>query len=394
MRILVLSFYYPPDLSAGSFRIKALVDALQIEGGQSIQIEVISSQPSRYHSYQPIAAEYEEHDRLRIHRIALPAHQNGMVDQAKAYGVFAKSVWSETNGKRWDLVVATSSRLMTAALGAQVAKQTGARLYLDIRDLFTDTMSGILADSALRHLMPAFLWLEKKTLNTADRVNVVSEGFLPHVKLIAPSQTYRTFTNGIDDQFLTPDFTKSTNHNHDLPLVVYAGNMGEGQGLHKIVPEAAHLLRGIACFRLIGDGSCREKLKKAVSESNLSNVEILDPLPRNELFEHYRQADVLFIHLNDQPAFRKVLPSKFFECVATGKSILAGVAGYPAEFLRTNAPDAEVFSPCDSVELVAALRRLLVSPRIINRTSFKESFSRESIMLKMARDVLDIGSGK
>jgi hypothetical protein len=43
----------------------------------------------------------------------------------------------------YDLVLATSSRLMTAALGALIARRKRARLYLDIRDIFVDTIGDV-----------------------------------------------------------------------------------------------------------------------------------------------------------------------------------------------------------------------------------------------------------
>ncbi|MSQ98851.1 MAG: glycosyltransferase WbuB, partial [Xanthomonadales bacterium] len=349
MRILILSFYYPPDLSAGSFRVKALVDALQIEGGKALQIDVITTMPNRYRSHLADAAEYEEHDGVKIRRIVLPAHQSGMLDQARAFAIFALGVWGATQGKRWEIVFATSSRLMTAAMSVQIARRARAPLYLDIRDLFTDTMGDLLADSALKVFLPAFGWLEKRSLNAAQRVNMVSAGFLPHAKVLAPKQSFRTFTNGIDDDFLALDFSKPETQQQDLPLVVYAGNMGEGQGLHRVIPDAARRLVGKARFRLIGDGGCRAQLENALADAKVGNVEICDAVQRVALFEHYRQADILFLHLNDHPAFQKVLPSKIFEYAATGKPILAGVAGYPAEFLRDRVPGCEVFEPCDAV---------------------------------------------
>ena len=47
--------------------------------------------------------------------------------------------------ERYDLIFATSSRLMTAALAAWVSRRSGAPLYLDIRDLFVDTMNDVLS---------------------------------------------------------------------------------------------------------------------------------------------------------------------------------------------------------------------------------------------------------
>ena len=51
MRILLLSFYYPPDLSAGSFRAAALVKALTQAGSTGLTIDVLTTVPNRYKSF-------------------------------------------------------------------------------------------------------------------------------------------------------------------------------------------------------------------------------------------------------------------------------------------------------------------------------------------------------
>ena len=52
MRVLLLTFYYPADLSAGSFRAKALVDALRRQGGDDLSIDVVTTVPNRYHTHK------------------------------------------------------------------------------------------------------------------------------------------------------------------------------------------------------------------------------------------------------------------------------------------------------------------------------------------------------
>jgi glycosyltransferase involved in cell wall biosynthesis len=391
MRILILTFYYPPDLCAGSFRAKALVDALRAEGGQNLEIDVVTTLPNRYQSHLAEAPLFEEVDGLRIQRIGLPSHQSGFVDQAAAFAAFARHGSGRTKGQHWDVVVATSSRLMTAALGAHIANRMNAPLYLDVRDLFTDTMSDLLPGSLAATVLPVFRWLEARTFKAARAINVVSRGFLPHIRKIAPNGNFRTYTNGIDDEFLTENFAKNPGDGTELPLIVYAGNMGEGQGLHHVIPEAARLLQGKARLRLIGDGGKRVELAKAVSDAGVTNVEILDAVPRLELYAHYRAADILFMHLNDHSAFHKVLPSKLFEYGATSKPILAGVAGYPAEFLQTQLSGVAVFPPCDAQGMVAGIDQLVANPDVGDRQAFCEQYSRTAIMREMARDILAAG---
>jgi hypothetical protein len=147
LRILILTFYYPPDLSAGSFRAGALVRALLDAHGQGLQIDVATTAPNRYSTHKVEAPQSERQGAVSIRRFALPRHKSGMFDQALAFSAFASQVAVWSSGKRWDLVVATSSRLMTAVLGASLAGAVRAPLYLDIRDLFPDTAAASPATS-------------------------------------------------------------------------------------------------------------------------------------------------------------------------------------------------------------------------------------------------------
>ena len=96
-----------------------------------------------------------------------------------------------------------------------------------------------------------------------------------------------------------------------------------------------------------------------MNEFNLTNVEVLDPVSREDLMEQYKQADVLLIHLDDCKSFLKVIPSKLFEYSVTNKPILAGVSGHAASILLNEIPGSEVFSPCNSQEMKSALDNLL-----------------------------------
>lgn len=384
MRILLLSFYYPPYIGPGPLRAKSIVDALLAVGGEEMQVDVLTTLPNRYHTLEVTAPLVEQFGPVSITRIALPEHKSGMADQARAFVRYARAVQQRVRGGQWDVVVATSSRLMTASLGAWVAKRRGAMLYLDIRDLFTDTMEDVLAKSPLRGLLPGFRVLERWTFRAARQMNVVSAGFLPHIQRVAPDLTPSVYTNGIDPMFVEMDFTQSIPA--EKPVVLYAGNMGEGQGLHRIIPDVATAMPGVQ-FRLIGDGGRREALLKSVERLSLTNVDILNPVARDALMEAYRQADVLFLHLNAYKAFHKVLPSKIFEYATTGKPILAGVAGHAADFLRDHVAGIEVFAPCDSDAMQAGLQRLLSGPRMIDRSEFCSLHLRENIMKQMARDI-------
>ena len=77
----------------------------------------------------------------------------------------------------------------------------------------------------------------------------------------------------------------------------------------------------------------KKRIKKSIIERDCKNIELLDAVDRSELIDIYAKADILFLHLNDFLSFRKVLPSKIFEYAASGKPIIAGVAGCAKDML-------------------------------------------------------------
>lgn len=156
--------------------------------------------------------------------------------------------------------------------------------------------------------------------------------------------------------------------------------------MHSIIPELARRFSDRMHFKIIGDGGRRSQLASAVKSLGCSNVEILPPVNRNELIEIYQKADVLFLHLNDYAAFRKVLPSKIFEYGALGKPIWAGVAGYAAEFIKENLNNSAVFMPCDVEEAHKSFDNLELATR--PRDDFVEKFSRAKIMKNLAANII------
>lgn len=387
LKILLLSFYYPPDIGPGSLRAKSIVDSLIEESSDNLTIDVLTAMPNRYNSYNLSAKKYEENKKLYIHRIKILKHKNKMFDQVKSYIYFSFTVLKFIKNKDYDIIVATSSRLMTAVLGAYIAKKKNSRLYLDIRDLFADTMNSLFKKNFLGFLLPILNLLEKWTFESADKINIVSGGFLDYFDKFYPKINPTIYTNGIDDYFLNYKFTKD--HQNKNYKILYAGNIGEGQGLDKIIPKAASENQNLY-FKIIGDGSSRKLLTENKYIKSLNNVEVIDPISREDLIKEYEKADILFIHLNDYKAFHRVLPSKIFEYAALNKPILAGVSGYAAKFLRNYIPDTEIFDPCDHEEMKKCIVKIIKNKKLINRSDFILKFRRKNIMKKLAKDILSL----
>lgn len=383
-KILYLSFYYYPDLSAGSFRNTPLSEKLanEFEG----EVHVMTTQPNRYSSFRTKAPSFEERGNLKVFRFPVPEHKSGFIDQIKTYFSYFKSVRKEVRKNDYDLVFVSTGRLFSGFLGALISRKKQIPLYLDIRDVFLETIEDVVSNRVFKAFgVPVIRLIESYTLNSAKHVNVVSEGFLEYFSS-KYELSYSFYPNGIDDLFMN---AKKSKVKVIHPSIVYAGNIGDSQGLDKILVETSTALDIPHEFIIIGDGGAKEKLIEKMRDNPKCKIRLVDPVQREQLLIHYSKASILFLHLNDLPAFERVLPSKLFEYGALDKPIIAGLSGYSAQFVRDNIEGAVVFEPCSVKGLVSAIQQTLSGPAFYNRNKFRQRFDRKIITSSMAESILN-----
>ncbi len=394
MKIVFFTFYYPPDLCAGSFRSVALSQALSKKIDSNDELHIITTHPNRYASYKALANNIELDGKITIHRILVPGHRSGMLSQARTFSVYAISAYKLCKQINPSFLIGTTSRLMTGVLTGISAHQLGCRYFIDLRDIFSESISDLF--SRKNRILGGvskkiFSFFEKKLFYSASGVNVVSEGFPEYFqKEGVDTSNWSFFPNGVDYEF-----TKLTNKKNTISeknkIILYAGNIGGGQGLELILPYVAKKIGNNYRFLVVGDGGMRVALEERLKYENIDNVEILPPVRREKLIEYYQNADILFLHLNNIPALRRVLPSKIFEYTALRKPIVAGLDGYSAKFLKDNTPYATIFNPGNVNQCVNSIKEaesLKINEDKIN--NFIEKYAREKIMKKMATHILSI----
>jgi glycosyltransferase involved in cell wall biosynthesis len=392
MKIIFFTFYYPPDLCAGSFRSVSLAHELSKKLNNGDELHIITTHPNRYASHKVKAKDLEIDGKITIHRIAVPEHKSGMLSQVRTFSVYFLSAYRLSKKLNPNFLIGTTSRLMTGILTGYSAYRLNCKYFLDVRDIFSETISDLF--SRKNKILGAaakfvFSFLEKRLFNGATGVNVVSEGFPEYFRKEGINTSEWTFfPNGVDKEFQNLQLTKQ-DKTKITRTVLYVGNIGRGQALESILPDVAKKLGDSYRFLVVGDGGMRAALSKDIKDKDIHNIEILPPVKRSELIEYYQEADILFLHLNDIPAFRRVLPSKIFEYAAFGKPIIAGISGYSANFMRDTVPHAIVFDPGNVNQCVTSIRKG-ESLRVDNNQIdiFIKEYAREKIMKEMASHIL------
>ena len=389
-KILILSFFHPPDLTACSFRVKSIIDEIE-KTEKSILIDVVTTFPNRYSSYN--AANEDSNSEaysksVILKKIKIPKNFNSTLMQAIGFFIYFFGVLKFVKNKDYDLIFATSSKLMTAFLAAIISKQKDTKLFLDIRDLFSDTFQHVYAKSIFNIFYKIIKIIEIFTFRKANVINVVSSGFIDYIKQINPEAKILEYTNGIDKVFLNIDYGKKLTEKNEIKNILYSGNIGMGQGLEHIIPEFSKLVEGRAKIQIIGDGGMRSVLENRVKDMGINNVSFTKPMSRDCLIKELIKADILFMHLNNLECFKKVLPSKIFEYGCTGLPILAGVDGAAKTFINNNIPWAKVFSPGDANKCHQLFDVIDREYKIADTSDFRLKFRRSTITKNLVSKII------
>ena len=261
---------------------------------------------------------------------------------------------------RPDVVLVVAPALFCAPQAALVARLCGARAWLHIQDFEVDAAFelGLLRGRTLRKWVAA---LERWLLRRFDVVSSISERMvaLLGVKGVASGKAL-LFPNWVDISAITPlpgvsPFRAELGLAPDAVVVLYAGNMGNKQGLELLPQVAAMLLpRTDIQFVFCGNGAGRSDLVHACA--GFTNVRFLDLQPLERLNDLLGLADV---HLLPQRAGAAdlVMPSKLTGMLASGRAILATAS--PETQISYVLEGCGLVVPPESPETVAeGLRRL------------------------------------
>jgi len=232
---------------------------------------------------------------------------------------------------RPDIVWVVAPSLFCAPAAWLASRLSGARSWLHVQDFEVNAAFavGLLRQPVLKSLA---LWMERRLLRLFHRVSTISRMMIVRLceKGVAEERCVM-FPNWVDLEAIRPlhernPFRGELGISDEVAVALYAGNMGEKQGLESLL-DSARQLRGEASIRFVlcGEGAARKRL--ILKYGDLPNVIWLPLQPLGRLNELLNLADIhLLPQLADVADF--VMPSKLTGMLASGRPIIAtAVAG-------------------------------------------------------------------
>lgn len=337
MRIAFVTQWFPPE--PGTVVASAIADGLAVRGHV---VDVVTGFPNyptgELQPGYPLQRyrRDERSERVTIHRAPLyPSHNTRAVKRMANYASFsASATWLTRSRLSRPDVWLTYSSPATAAVPALVAPpRLRAPSCLLIQDLWPDsvTESGFIAGRVGRSIERSLSSFCSWSYRRSTAVGVISPGMREILmqRGVDGGKIHLT-PNWVDDSHLLPELVASDDlrGSLNLPLgrlFMYAGNMGELQGLEPLVrafgstPEN-HLV-------LVGGGVAKPQLEQLVRSSAFENVTFVDSQPTDRIAQFIAASDVQIVSLKDSHLLRATMPSKVQSSMAAGRPILAHAAG-------------------------------------------------------------------
>ena len=280
--------------------------------------------------------------------------------------------------RKVDIVVGTSPQFFTACAAFVTAVVKRVPWVFELRDIWPESIRAVGAmehSKALDLLEKLELYLYRK----ASAIVAVTHAFRETLirRGIDPDKIY-VVTNGVDTSRFCPR-TKNPDLVSKLNLEGkfvsgYIGTHGMAHALDTLI-DAAAILAGDPdgdCYRFVflGDGAEKSALVARVANEGLTNIILIDSVPKDQVADYWALLDVSIIHLKKTGLFTTVIPSKLFECMAMAVPVLHGVQGESAAIVEREAVGIP-FEPENAKALVEALRRLKNDGQLYRRIKKK-----------------------
>jgi glycosyltransferase involved in cell wall biosynthesis len=243
---------------------------------------------------------------------------------------------SEQFGKP-DLIIASTPHLFFVSAAQRVARRFGAKFWVEVRDLWPESIIALGLVPAGHPLMKVIGWKERRAYRAADRAICLLAGAEAHMNSRGlPGGRFVWVPNGVSDQEIRSAL-EPQNIGHPIierilrikrrgkRVVLYAGAMGPPNAMEVVVDAAAALAATSPDihFVLIGSGISRAQLERRAA--NLPNVEFQNEVERPVVHAILRASDCAVVSFHKNALYdHGISPNKLFDyCLFAPRTLIA-----------------------------------------------------------------------
>ncbi|EGS6538061.1 colanic acid biosynthesis fucosyltransferase WcaI [Salmonella enterica] len=405
MKILVYGINYSPELTGIGKYTGEMVAWMAREGHE---VRVITAPP--YYPQWKVGERYSawryrrEEGEATVWRCPLYVpKQPSTLKRLLHLGSFALSSFFPLMAqRRWkpDRIIGVVPTLFCTPGMRLLATLSGARTVLHIQDYEVDAMLGLgMAGKGKRgsvaRLATAF---ERSALRNVDNVSTISRSMMNKARekgvaaekiLFFPNWSEVARFQDVNDADVTA-LRQQLGLPEGKKIVLYSGNIGEKQGLEKVIDAAERLRDRPLIFAIVGQGGGKARLENMARERGLANIKFLPLQPYDALPALLKMGDCHLV-VQKRGAADAVLPSKLTNILAVGgNAVITALPHTELGQLCARYPGIAVCVEPESTDaLVDGISQALAMPK--NNTTAREyaerTLNKENVLRQFIADI-------
>ncbi|ECS5007451.1 colanic acid biosynthesis glycosyltransferase WcaI [Salmonella enterica subsp. enterica serovar Brandenburg] len=405
MKILVYGINYSPELTGIGKYTGEMVAWMAREGHE---VRVITAPP--YYPQWKVGERYSawryrrEEGEATVWRCPLYVpKQPSTLKRLLHLGSFALSSFFPLMAqRRWkpDRIIGVVPTLFCTPGMRLLATLSGARTVLHIQDYEVDAMLGLgMAGKGKRgsvaRLATAF---ERSALRNVDNVSTISRSMMNKARekgvaaekiLFFPNWSEVARFQDVNDADVTA-LRQQLGLPEGKKIVLYSGNIGEKQGLEKVIDAAERLRDRPLIFAIVGQGGGKARLENMARERSLPNIKFLPLQPYDVLPALLKMGDCHLV-VQKRGAADAVLPSKLTNILAVGgNAVITAEPHTELGQLSARYPGIAVCVEPESTDaLVNGISQALAMPK--NNTTAREyaerTLNKENVLRQFIADI-------
>lgn len=333
MKILIVSFYYSPEIGAAPSRITNMAEGLQAQGAE---VDVLTSLPNYpkgriFDNYRGCFHKKERLNGINIYRywVLASVTKNPFIRLMGMFS-FSLTMWAFAfKIKRilsYDKVIIQSPPILVALsavilFGCLFRKTT----VLNVSDLWplSAIELGAMKEGGLYHKVMA--WMERFIYRHSTMYQGQSDEIIRHIRAFVPKKKHFLYRN------LQHSVSINTNQGTRKPLkIVYAGLLGVAQNVLGIV-EQINFKELDAELHLYGGGNQAEEIKTFI-RGNDTGVFYHGYVEKQNMAQELAKYHVSIVPLTVR--IKGAVPSKIYDLLPVGIPILFCGEGEGAEIIE------------------------------------------------------------
>lgn len=338
MRVLIVSFYYEPEIGAAPSRITNLAKGLKSKG---VDVDILTCLPNYpqgkiFEGYRNRFSMREKIDGIDIFRYWTYATvSKNPVKRVLAMFTFAMTMWAfafkRKRIKQYDRVIIQSPPIVVSASATLLFRKLYKRnVILNVSDLWPSSAVELnfMKEGSLSYRYTAML--ERFIYKNANSIMGQSQQIIDHIKSFFPYKKCFLYRN-LSRNEQTGSLSR-IRHSRKPFKIVYAGLLGVAQDIYGLIKNVDFESLG-AEMHLYGAGNQVNLIQEYIA-SGAKKIYYHGTLTRDEMDKALLDYDASIVALVTH--IYGAVPSKIFDLLPAGVPILFAGGGEGADIVSSN----------------------------------------------------------